>query len=60
MGCEDVILTELPQDMSIVRLFGGGDELLCSVTAVQYLSIEHEGSCTVKSVIRVNEKFDVH
>lgn len=60
VGCEDVILNELPQDVAVVRLFGGGDELLCSMTAVQYLSVEHEGSCTVKSVIGVNEEFDVN
>jgi hypothetical protein len=37
----DVILNELPQDMSVVRLFGGGDKLLWSMAAVHYLSVEH-------------------
>jgi hypothetical protein len=59
VGCEDVSLNKLPQVMVVVRLFGGGDEPLCSITTVQYLLVEHEGSCTVKSVIEVNEKFNI-
>jgi hypothetical protein len=53
-----VILNELPEDLSVVRLFGGGDEPLCSVAAGQLLSVGFEGSCAVKSAMEVVLKSD--